>query len=135
MNLFNIRSWSDVRAFLYVILPVLSSFLVTNGTLTENEASLWTGLVTAILGPVIAFAMTRGVSGFRTAFYALLGAGQALLVGYGIWTGAELDAWMPLISTLIGAGAGGVAVSNTPVTTLFSHGQLEAEAEKAPVVR
>ncbi|QAU06560.1 holin [Gordonia phage WilliamBoone] len=134
MNLFTIRSWSDLRAFLYVILPVLSAFLVTNGTLTENQASLWTGLVTAVLGPVLAFVMARGVSTFRTAFYALLGAGQALLVGYGIWTGAELDVWMPLISTLIGAGAGGVAVANTPVTTPFTHGQLAAEAEKAPVV-
>jgi len=134
MNVFTIRSWSDLRAFLYVILPVLTAFLVTNGALTDNEASLWSGLVTAILGPVIAFFMARGVNTFRAAFYALLTAGQAVLVGYGILHGGELDVWMPLISTILGGVAGGAAAGNTPTTSAFTQGQQPAEAQKAPVL-
>ena len=86
MSLFGVRSLADVRALLYTLLPVLSALLVTQGVLNENQASLWGGLVTALLGPGIAFVTARSVSTFRPAFYAMLAAGQALLVGYGLAT-------------------------------------------------
>ena len=55
MSLFGVRSLADVRALLYTLLPVLSALLVAQGVLNENQASLWGGLVTALLGPGIAF--------------------------------------------------------------------------------
>ncbi|ANA86380.1 holin [Gordonia phage OneUp] len=135
-NLFkSVNSWADVRAWLYTILPVLTAALVSNGVLTDNQGTLWAGLVTAVLGPGIAFVMSRDLSSFRAAFYALLTAAQALLIGYGIATGQELDSWMPLISAILGGAAGGAANLNTPTSSPFTQGQQGLEAEKAPVVR
>lgn len=113
LSLFNIRTWADARAFVYILLPVLTTLLVGNGVLTQDKANLWIGLVTAILGPVVAAIYARTLSLFRFAFYAVLGAGQAIIIGYGIAQAGFLDPWMPLIVTLIGAATGGVAAANT----------------------
>lgn len=112
-----IRSAGDIRAFLYVLWPTISTLLVTNGALTDSEASLWGGLVTAILGPVIAAIYARNLSTFRVAFYAVLGALQAIVVGYGIASNADLEIWLPLVSAIIGFATGGVAAANTKTTT------------------
>lgn len=117
MTLFNIRTWGDVRALLYVLLPVVTTLLVGNGVLTQDKANLWFGLVTAILGPVIAAIMARTLSLFRVAFYAVLGTGQALVIGYGLAETGFLDGWMPLIVALIGTATGGVAAANTETST------------------
>lgn len=116
MNLFNIRSWADARAFLYVLLPVISTLLVGDGVLTNDTATLWTALVTAVLGPVIAAFNAHSVSAFRTAFYALLGAGQALAIGYNLATQSLFDHWLPLVVAVIGFSAGGVSAANTDTT-------------------
>lgn len=116
MNLFNIRSAADVRAFAYVLLPVISTLLVGQGVVNDNQANLWAGLVTAVLGPVIAAFCARTVSAFRTAFYAVLAAGQLLVVGYGLATDAAFDTWMPLVVAVVGLSAGGVAAANTDTT-------------------
>ena len=113
MNALNIRSAADLRAFAYVLLPVASTLLVTYGILDQAQATMWAGLVTAILGPVLAFVHARSLSTFRSALYAVIGAGQVLLIGYGIATSEQVGIWLPVISTLIGAGAGGVAAANT----------------------
>lgn len=116
MNLFNIRTWADVRALLYVLLPVVSTLLVGQGVLTDGQAQLWAGLVTAVLGPVIAAFNAHSVSTFRTAFYAVLAAVQAIVVGYGIATDAQFATWMPLVVALVGLSGGGVAAANTDTT-------------------
>lgn len=116
MNLLNIRSAADVRAFAYVLLPIASALLVSYGVLDDAQAAMWAGLVTAVLGPVIACIMAPSTEGFRRAFYAVLGAGQILLVGYGIATDAQIGVWLPLISALVGASTGGVAAANTDTT-------------------
>ena len=119
MSLFGVRSLADVRALLYTLLPVLSALLVAQGVLNENQASLWGGLVTALLGPGSAFVTARSVATFRPAFYAMLAAGQALLVGYGLATEGQVSVWIPLISALVGASAGGVAVANTDTSSPY----------------
>ena len=121
MNALNIRSAADVRAFAYVLLPVISTLLVTYGILDETQATMWAGLVTAILGPVLAFIHARTLSSFRTAFYAVLGASQILLIGYGIASSEQVGIWLPVISTIIGASAGGVAAANTDTTDADSY--------------
>jgi CHASE2 domain-containing sensor protein len=116
MSIFNIRSAADFRAFLYVLLPVVSTLLVGYGVVTDNQVQLWGALVTAVLGPVVAAFNAKSVSAFRTAFYTVLGAGQALVVGYGLATDAQFATWMPLVVAFIGLSAGGVAAANTDTT-------------------
>lgn len=114
--LFNIKSWADVRAALYTLLPILSTLLVGYGVFTADKAQLWVALVTAVLGPVIAAFQTHAVSKIRTAFYALLGTGQAVVVGYGLTSTVQFDRWLPLVVALVGISAGSVASANTDTT-------------------
>lgn len=116
MNAINIRSWADFRAFLSVALPVVTTFLVTLGVVKQEQAALWIGLGTALLGPAVHFFMARSVSSFRMAFYAVLGAAQLLLIGYGLIDQASIGLWMPVISLIVGGSAGGVASANTDTT-------------------
>lgn len=134
MNLLEIKSWADVRALAYTLLPIASTLLVSVGALKDSEAALWSGLVLAVLGPGIAFLMARSVSTFRTAFYALLTAGQAVAVGYGLATDAQVGVWLPLVSALIGGAAGGVANANTPTSSAFDRMSNAGKADpSAPV--
>ncbi len=121
MDIFGIRSASDVRAFLYVLLPVVGTMLVGYGTLTDTQWQLWAGLVSAVLGPVIAAVKAKDVSTFRTAFYSVLAAVQALVIGYNVTTQAVFDHWLPLVVAVVGLGAGGVAAANTDTTTSGRH--------------
>lgn len=114
--LFNIKSWADVRAALYTLLPIVSTLLVGYGVLNDAKAQLWAALVTAVLGPVIAAVQAHDVSNVRTAIYALLGTGQALVVGYGLTSDAAFAHWLPLVVALVGTAAGSLAVANTDTT-------------------
>ena len=76
----------------------LSALLVAQGVLNENQASLWGGLVTALLGPGIAFVTARSVSTFRPAFYAMLAAGQAPPGRLRPGREGQVSVWIPLIS-------------------------------------
>ena len=134
MSLFNIRSWADARAFAYVLLPLLTTLLVGNGVLTQDKANLWFSLATAILGPVMAAFYARTLSVFRVAFYSVLGAVQALVIGYGIAHTGFLDPWMPLVVTLIGASTGGVAAANTDTSPSRAVAALAQQARR-PVIR
>jgi hypothetical protein len=115
--IFGIKTFADLRAALYALLPIVSTLLVTYGVLDETKAALWAGVATAVLGPVIAAVQARTLSSFRTAFYALAAAVQAVVVGYGIVTDAQIGVWMPLVTALVGAAAGGVAVANTDTSS------------------
>lgn len=114
--IFNIKSWGDVRAAVYTLLPIATTLLVSYGVLDESQASLWAGLVTAIAGPVIAAFMAKTVVKTRAALYAVLAAGQALFIGYGLVSPETVDMWLPLVSALIGGGSGALASANTDTT-------------------
>jgi len=116
MSLLNIRSWADLRAFLYVAWPVVSAALLAYGVFdSDREAALWGALVAAVLGPVIAAFYARNLSAVRVAFYAVLAAVQAILIGYNISVD-QVAHWVPLVSALIGLLTGGVATANTNTT-------------------
>lgn len=116
MNGFNIRSAADWRAAGYVLWPLVATLLVGKGVVSESQAALWGGLVAAVLGPVIAFVYARGADEFRAGFHALLGAVQALVIGYGIVSAAEIGLWLPLVTAGVGFLTGGVAAANTDTT-------------------
>lgn len=115
--LFNIKSWEDVRAALYSLLPIFSTLLVGYGVLTADKAQLWVALFTAVLGPVLAAVHARSVSAFRAAFYSILAAAQALVIGYfGLAAQVHFDHWLPLVVALVGSAAAVPAVANTDTT-------------------
>lgn len=111
--LFNIKTAADFRAALYALLPILGTLLVGYGVFTDGQWQLWAGLAAAVLGPVVAVFNTWTVSGFRTAFYAVVAAVQAIVVGYGLTTDVVFETWMPLVVALVGLSGASVAVANT----------------------
>ena len=107
MNALNIKSWADVRALLHVIIPAVMSLTVAYGFTNENNSVLIGGLLLALVDPALSIANTQ--NGFRKYFYGILNAAQALLLGLGIFTDAQLG---PIV-TIIGLVLGGVAAANT----------------------
>ena len=120
-NPLGINSAADVRAVIYHVLPVATALLVTAGVLSSTHAALWAGLVTAIAGPGLALYYARSLSNVRVALYAILAAVQALAIGYGI-TAGSIGHWLPVVSALVAALGGGVAVVNTPVSSGWTKG-------------
>lgn len=133
MNALGFNSLADVRAALYQALPVLTALLVTLGVANSSQSTLWAGLATAIIGPGLAFINARNVSSLRTALYAILTAGQAVAIGYGLL--GDASTWTPVVAAVIAAVGGGIAVVNTPVTSAFARGSNRGLADpNAPVV-
>lgn len=112
MSVFGIRTWSDVRALLYVLTPLVVAYLVQQGVFDDQKGALWGALGVAVLSPALAAVNT--VAGFRKWFYVVLSASQALLLGYGIVTASELSPVIAIVTALVGAG---VAAANTPTST------------------
>lgn len=111
MNALNIRTWADARAFIHVLAPVLASALVLSGVADENLAAKIVTLVLAVFSPAIATVNT--VDGFRQWFYPVLGAISLILIYLGLFTEAQWNTWLPVISLILGAG---VAAANTNTT-------------------
>lgn len=112
MNLLDIRTWADARAFLHVALPGLAAILVAAGYLTGDVAGLWVAFILVIADASLSSLNTA--SGFRKLLYPLLAAGGALLIRYGFTTDATWALWTGLAPILFG---GGVAAANTPTST------------------
>lgn len=110
MNALNIRSWADVRAFLYVLAPAAVALLVSYNYFSASTGALVTALVLAVVSPLLA--VTNTADGFRKWFYGVLGAAQALVVGLGVFTDLQVTPWI----TIIGLVVGGVAVANVNTT-------------------
>lgn len=111
MNLLNIRSWADARAFLHVALPSLAAILATAGIVASDIATLW---VAAILVAVDATLSTfNTASGFRKLLYPALAATGALLVRYGVTTDEVWALWTGAVPILFGSS---VAAANTNTT-------------------
>lgn len=96
-----LRNLDTVRAWLYVFIPVL---LVA---LSVSHAELWIGLAAAVLAPTLS--SINSVDGFRTWFYRVLAAGQAVLLGLDLFTEAQISIWVPVVAAVVG---GGVAASH-----------------------
>ena len=113
MSIFDLKSAADVRNFVYAVSPVVAAIAVSYGVVDAQQSTMWVALVAAIAGPVLAAFYTRNVDTFRAAFYALLAAAQALLIGYGILSDEQVGVWLPLITVIIGGTAGAVATQHT----------------------
>lgn len=111
MNVFNIRTWSDVRAFIHVLAPVLATALVATGVADENLATQIVTLVLAVFSP--ALAVVNSVDGFRTWFYGVLGAASTILIALNVFSETQYTTWLPVVTLLLGAG---VAAANTNTT-------------------
>jgi len=93
-GIFGVTTFEQLRAFLYVLVPpVIVALNVAN-------AAEWIGFVLAILAPALSAVMTR--NGARTWLYGLLSAAAALGLGLDVLTTVQLDAWLPVITTIIG---------------------------------
>jgi hypothetical protein len=64
----------------------------------------------------MAFVFARNVNTGRAAFHALLAAIQAILIGYGLVSDADVTLWVPVLVSVFGFLTGGVASANTPTT-------------------
>lgn len=93
-SIFSVRSWEQLRAFLYVLVPVVLL------ALQVSHAELWSGLVLAVLAPALSAVNT--VSGFRTWFYSVLAAGQAVLLGLNVFTEAQISPWISVVGAVVG---------------------------------
>lgn len=113
MNLLEVRTWADARAFLHVALPGVAAILVAAGYLTSSDAGLWVALLLVIADAGLSSFNTA--SGFRKLLYPLLATAGALLVRYGYTTDATWALWTGLAPVLFG---GGVAAANTPTSAV-----------------
>jgi hypothetical protein len=108
MNLLNIRTWADTRAFLHVALPAIAAVLAAAGYVTADVASLWVALALVVADAGLSTFNTA--NGFRKFLYPALAAGGALLVRYGFTTDQTWALWTGLVPVLFGSG---VAAANT----------------------
>lgn len=113
MDIFGIKTWADVRAFLYVMTPVVLAYLVSLGVVADDSSALWAAFATAVLSPALAAVNT--VAGFRRWFYGAVTAGQALLVGLGIFAENQVTPVVAIALAVVGAG---VAAANTPTSAV-----------------
>lgn len=112
MNLLNIRTLADARAFLHVALPGIAGILVAAGYFTGDDAGLW---VAAVLIVVDAGLSTfNSAIGFRKFLYPALAIGGALLIRYGITTDATWALWTGFAPILFGPSTAAANTDTTP---------------------
>lgn len=111
MNLLEIRTAADVRAFLHVALPSLSAILVLAGYFTSTDAGLWGALALVVVDTGLS--AFNSATRFRAFLYPFLGVLGALLVRYGVTTDDVWALWAGLAPVLFG---GGVAAANVQST-------------------
>ncbi|USH45034.1 membrane protein [Gordonia phage Camerico] len=114
VNLFNIRSWNDFVAMLYVIVPILSISLVGYGVLDSESSAVLVGAILAVLQTILQFARTAEWR--RKIFYTVLLATNAVLVWWKVIDPGFLDQWLPLINVLLVGAPAAVAVQNVNTT-------------------
>lgn len=112
MNLLNIRTWADARAFLHVALPAVAAVLVTASYISADIAALWLALLLVVIDAGLS--TFNSASGFRKFLYPFLVAAGALLVRYGYTTDQTWALWTGLAPVLFG---GGVAAANTDTSS------------------
>ncbi|MFY9190167.1 MAG: hypothetical protein WAN89_02690 [Lawsonella sp.] len=89
-----------VRERLYIVAAALMSALVAFGVLTDNEASLWSALVVAVIGAV--FSVVNAETNWRVALYTVAGAAAVVFQSYGILGDAEWSAIVGLVAAVLG---------------------------------
>lgn len=108
MNLLNIRTFADFRAFLHVALPSVAAILVTAGYIVSDLAGLWLALLLVVID--VSLSTFYAATSFRKFLYPFVAAVGALLIRYGVTTDEVWTLWVGLVPILFG---GGVAAANT----------------------
>ena len=111
MNVFDIKSWGDLRAFIHVAFPAIAGVLVMAGVWSGTAAPLIVAMVMAATDASLSTANTA--DGFRKWYYPLQGAVSTALIGFGVVTEAQIAPLLALVPIFLG---GGVAAANTPTT-------------------
>lgn len=112
---FNLRSWSDWRVLLiYVVLPMVSTFIVSKGVIDTAKVSA----VVALVGYLLTFtvAIFKSDSQFRRFIYGALGLVATILVVFNVVDQATIDSYLPYVLLVIGGAGGGLAAANTNTT-------------------
>lgn len=107
MNLLDIRTWADARAFLHVFLPALAAVAALAGYINSDDAGLWLALLFAVVDAGLS--AFNSATTFRAFLYPALAAAGALLVRYGVTTDEVWALWVGLAPIVFG---GGVAAAN-----------------------
>jgi hypothetical protein len=111
MNLLNIKSFADFRAWLHVALPAVAGVLAIAGYVSSNDAGLWVALALVVIDAGLS--AFNSANNFRTFLYPFLAAGGALLVRYGYTTDQTWALWTGLAPVFFGSA---VAAANTDTT-------------------
>lgn len=109
MNLIALRDYPALRQWIQVVSAAIVAALVSYDWVTTSQAELWLALVAAVLPP--ALSVLNSANGRRTLFYGVVAAVQALVLGYDLATPEQVD---PIVSILLAAIGGSVAVTHTP---------------------
>ncbi|AOE44545.1 hypothetical protein SEA_JUMBO_34 [Gordonia phage Jumbo] len=109
-NLFNIRTWRDVIAMLYVLVPLASVILVSYGVFQSEDAAVLVGAILGVLQVILQFARTAAWG--RRIFYTVLLAANAVLVWWKVVDPDFLSTWLPLINVLLVGAPAAIAVQN-----------------------
>lgn len=104
------RSWDQLRALLYIVVPMV--ILAT----VETHTWEWTGLALAILTPSLA--SWKSVTGFRTGLQGVIAALQILLVALHLVTDAQFTTWAQILLAIVGGGVAAANVHAKPEGTL-----------------
>lgn len=109
MNLLTLRDYPGLRQWVQVVSAAVVAALVSYDWVSTSQAELWLALVAAVLPP--ALSAFNSANGRRTIFYAVIASVQALVLGYDL---ATADQVQPIVSILLAAIGGSVAVTHTP---------------------
>lgn len=121
-NIFNIRSFNDLIAMLYVMLPLATAALAAYGFLSDEHAAVWVAVGTGACQLILQFVRTQ--AGIRKAIYTVLNLVNLLLITYAAgWDPDTLTTFMPLIAVLLGGAPAAVAAQNVDTTGNDSYGK------------
>lgn len=127
-NIFNIRSFNDFVAMLYVAVPLITAALVAYGALSDDNAALWVAVGTGACQLVLQFARTQVFA--RKAIYTVLNLANMVLIAYVAgWNPDLLTNLMPILTVVLGGVPASVAAQNVNTTGDEGYGRHAAKVE------
>lgn len=117
MNVLNIRTWGDLRAFIHAAAPALAAVLLGSAAFTTHTAQLITAVVALVVAVTDAsLATINTTDGLRRWLYPVLAALGVLLVIVGLATDEQWALVTAVVPILLG---GGTAAANTDTTPAY----------------
>lgn len=101
----------SVRRRLYGVAFAAVTLATGYGLLTQVEAALWAGLLSAVAALSMA---TINAHNWRVWLYGIAAAAQPLAVHHAVTTDTQAALWLGLLAALIGIGTARVTTGNGP---------------------